>query len=632
MMEWLRDMSRGWVAKILLGLLVLSFAVWGIADVFRSDLTGATIVSAGDQKIDGQQYRFAYERELNVLSRQFGRRLTSEQARALGVESRVLSTLVTGVVLDAKAADLELGISKDRLADITAEEQAFFGVEGRFDRNQFRRALANAGMTESDYFDSIGQVARRQQIVEAVTEGARVPTAFLEAFSIFEAETRDVTYFIIPKAQVEPVSDPSDTVLQTYFEENGPQYRIPEYRKFSYVKLEPEDILDTSAISDEDVRQDYDNNIARYTDPESRVFEQIVFPNQSAADNAAAEIASGKTFEDILESQGKTIADAALGTFTKATFPIGDIADDAFALEANTPSGALQGTFGPVIIRATSVTPEVVAPFENVADNIRRSLAENEATRVLLDVHDAVEDAMGAGDTLQEAATKQKLKVIDIDAIAATAQTPEGNVLSDLPNVRELVSAVFETEIGIENPPLNVGRNGFVWYELKDITAARDPELSEVRAKVIEDWKAEEATRLLAAKAEEIRKSIEDGQSMDEAASALSISPAGEIGLSRDNTTSPMGTDAVRTAFTGPENSVLITPSTGGTEGYVVLKIDTVNAPTADIGTIDAAQKTRLENAVADDLLEQLVSRLEGEYPVSFNQQAAQAAINAGNR
>ena len=55
MMEWLREMSRGWVAKILLGLLVLSFAVWGIADVFRSDLTGATIVSAGDQKIDGQQ-------------------------------------------------------------------------------------------------------------------------------------------------------------------------------------------------------------------------------------------------------------------------------------------------------------------------------------------------------------------------------------------------------------------------------------------------------------------------------------------------------------------------------------------------------------------------------------------------
>lgn len=630
MMEWLRDMSRGWVAKILLALLVLSFAVWGIADVFRSDLTGATIVSAGDQKIDGQQYRFAYERELNVLSRQFGRRLTTEQAQALGVESRVLSTLVTGVVLDAKAADLSLGISKDRLANITSEEQAFYGVDGRFDRNQFRRALANAGMTESDYFDSIGQVARRQQIVEAVTDGARVPNAFLEAFSVFEAETRDVTYFTLPTSLVQPVANPSDEQLKTYFADNGPTYRIPEYRNFTYVKLEPEDIMDADAISDEDVRKDYDDNIARYTDPETRVFEQIVFSNQEAADKAAAEIAAGKTFEDVLESQGKTIADAALGTFNRAAFPIGDVVDDAFALGLNEPSKALPGTFGPVIIRATSITPEVVAPFENVSANIRNSIALNEATRVLLDVHDSVEDAMGAGDTLEEAANKQKLKIVEIAALSASAQTPKGDVLSELPNVQELVRSVFETEVGIENPPLSVGRNGFVWYELKGITQARDPELSEVTAKVSDDWKAQEATRLIAEKAEEVRKSIEDGQSMDDAASALSLTPAGEIGLSRDNTSSPMGSDAVRTAFTGPKGSVFAAPSTGSVEGYVVMKIDVVNSPSADVGTIETAQKERLENAVADDLLEQLVSRLEGEYPVSYNQQAAQAALSYG--
>lgn len=631
MMEWLRAMSRGWVAKILLGLLVLSFAVWGIADVFRSDLSGAAIVSAGNQTVTAQQYRLAYEREVNVLSRQFGQRLTSDQARQFGVEGRVYSTLVTGAVLDAKASDLNLGLSKDRLATITAEEQAFFGADGRFDRNQFQRTLANVGMTESDYFDSIGKVARRQQMVEAIADGAKVPTAFLEAFSMFEAETRDITYLTLPVSLVQPVAAPSDAQVTTYFDENKTAYRIPEYRGFKYVKLEPSDIQDKDSISDEAIRADYDANIARYTTPESRTFEQIVFTSQEDAQKAVEEIAAGKTFEDILTGQGKTIADAALGTFTQTSFPIGDIDEAAFALEANVPSGVLAGAFGPVILRATAITPEIVQPFEELKDQIRTALALNEATGVLLDVHDAFEDALGAGDTLEEAAAKQKLQIVTIDALSASAQRPDDTVITDLPASRDLISGVFETEVGLENAPISVGRNGFVWYQLNNITEARDPELTEVREKVVADWSEAEAARLIIAKAEEIRATIDGGKSMDDVATELSLSPAGEIGLSRDNTSSPIGTEAVRTAFTGPKDSVFTAIAANGTD-QIVMKIDVVNRPAADIDALDDQLKTQLESAISDDLLEQLVSRLEGEYPVSYNQAAAQAALAFTNR
>lgn len=631
MMESLRAMSRGWVAKILLGLLILSFAVWGIADVFRSDLSGAAIVSAGDQTVTAQQYRLAYEREVNVLSRQFGQRLTTEQARQFGIESRVYSALVTGAVLDAKASDLSLGLSKDRLATITAEEQAFFGADGRFDRNQFQRTLANVGMTEADYFDSIGKVARRQQMVEAIADGAKVPTAFLEAFSMFEAETRDITYLTLPVSLVQPVAAPSDEQITAYFTENKPSYRIPEYRNFKYVKLEPADIQDLDSITDSDARADYDANVARYTTPESRTFEQIVFSSQEDAQKAVEDIAAGKTFEDILTGQGKTIADAALGTFTQATFPIGDIDEAAFALEANVPSGVLAGAFGPVILRATAITPEVVQPFEALKEEIRAALALNEATGILLDVHDAFEDALGGGDTLEEAAAKQKLKVVSIEALSASAQTPDGSVISTLPASRDLISGVFETEVGLENAPISVGRNGFVWYQLNSITEARDPELSEVREKVIADWSEAEAARLIIAKAEELRAAIEAGKSIDDVATELSLTAAGEIGLSRDNTSSPIGTEAVRTAFTGPLDSVFTAVAANGTD-QIVMKIDEVNTPPADIGTLDDQLKTQLESAVSDDLLEQLVSRLEGEYPVSYNAAAAQAAIAFNNR
>ena len=110
MLASLRSAAGTWVAKLLLLLLVLSFAVWGISGQVANGFGGNALVTAGSTKVAPIEYRLAYDRQLAVMSQQFGTRLTREQARALGIEDQVLAQLVAGAVLDEQASELGLGL------------------------------------------------------------------------------------------------------------------------------------------------------------------------------------------------------------------------------------------------------------------------------------------------------------------------------------------------------------------------------------------------------------------------------------------------------------------------------------------------------------------------------------------
>ena len=179
--------------------------------------------------------------------------------------------------------------------------------------------------------------------------------------------------------------------------------------------------MDTTAVTDQQVSDDYEKNKARYTTPEMRTIEQLVFKTPDAAKAALDSLKTGATFDKLVTAEGKTPADTLLGTFAKDKIADTAVADAAFALHANEVSQVVQGAFGPVLLRVTEIKPEVVKPLDEVYDQIRKDLALGEANRILFDVHDSYEDARAAGSSLREAAAKLKLKVVTIDAIDRTA-------------------------------------------------------------------------------------------------------------------------------------------------------------------------------------------------------------------
>jgi peptidyl-prolyl cis-trans isomerase D len=627
MLSALRSAAGTWVAKLLLLLLVVSFAVWGISGSLVTGFGGNSVVAAGGTTVSPIEYRLAYDRQISVMSQQFGTRLTRDQAKALGIEEQVLGQLVAGAVLDEQASELGLGLSQDKLAQLTMDDPAFKGPNGQFDRQQFEYVLRQVGMRPEDYLENRGQVAIRQQIVEAVSDGLKAPDTFLRAVALYRGEDRTAEYIVLPKSLVEPIEEPSDAVLSTYFDENKQTYAAPEYRKIAYVTLVPEKIADESAISDAQVKEDYDRNIARFTTAETRTIEQLVFPSKEAAQTALDSIRAGATFDSIVTAQGKTAADTLLGTFAKDKVPDQAVAEAAFKLQQNEVSPIVDGAFGPVLVRVTAITPEVVKSLAEATPEIRKDLALSEANRILLDVHDNYEDSRAAGESLREAAAKLSLDVVTVEAVDRAGQRPDASVVNDLPQSKELLQAAFETEAGIENPPVNIGSTGYVFYEVEGITPARERTLDEVKAKIVADWKAAEAEKRLAAKAGEIEKRLKEGTPLDTLATELSLEKQTKRGLKRESDDADFGRPGVAAIFGVAEGSSgLVAAPTG--DAQIVFKVTEVFEPAgADASSVPEDAQKSFASGMADDLLDQLVAKLQGEYGVTVNRAAIDQAL-----
>ena len=626
MLDALRRASQTWVAKALLIVLVGSFAVWGVSSSLVTG-TSSAVVTVGDVKVSPTDFRLAYERQVGAMSQRLGMRLNAEQARAFGIENQVFAELVAGAALDQLSRDMNLGLSEGRLAQLIADDPAFHGAGGQFDRAAFSAILRNAGLRESDYISNRSQVAIRTQVVEAISDGYKAPDVLTDALRQYRNEARSIDFLLLSNANIDPVKAPADDVLAPWFEQNKAKYRAPEYRKFVYISLEPKDIMDASAITDEALQADYEKNKEKYRTPALRTIEQLTFKDRASADAAAAKLAAGTTFDAIVAEQGKTAADVLLGDFTKANVPDQKLAEPAFAVAENggtTP--VIDGTFGPIILRVTNIRPEVLKTFDEVKEELRNELALAEAADGILAVHDRIEDSRAEGLTLVEAAAKNNLKAVTVEAIDAQGNDQKGEEVAGLPEEAALLGEVFKTDVGMETQPLNVGREGYAWYEVLDVIPDRDRTLDEVRDRVVADWTAEQQRQALAKKAEELAERVRKGGDLAAIAGELGMAVENKTGLHRGAEDPVLGPAAVAAAFAGPLGHVASTPGVDG-EGQILLKVTEVNDAATDALTNDEQQILAVARTSGDDILDQMVSSLQSAYGVSINRALAEQSL-----
>src|SRR5437879_5565628 len=167
MLDAMRRGAVNWLAKILLGLLIIAFAVWGVADVFRGYGRG-TLARIGNTEISVDEYRQAYQDELSSISRRLGRRLPVEQAKLLGVEQRTLSRLVSVAAIDMHARDMRLALSDKAIADLIREDPAFVDITGKFSNDTFRAVLRQNGFSEGRYVASRRKDEVREQLTDTL--------------------------------------------------------------------------------------------------------------------------------------------------------------------------------------------------------------------------------------------------------------------------------------------------------------------------------------------------------------------------------------------------------------------------------------------------------------------------------
>lgn len=629
MFDVLRKIAHTWFAKGLLLLLAAAFGIWGVE---RSLVTGGssnTVVTVGDQHIDANEFRLAYRRQIQAISQQLRMQITPDQARAFGIGQQTVAQLVAGASLDQLASDMNLGLSQDRLAQLIGDDPAFKAVNGTFDRQKFELLLRNSSINPDDYIKERSKVAVRSQIVEAVSNGFTAPKVLVDAVKQYHDETRSIDYLLLTNANIDPVKAPADDVLSKWFDGVKSRYRAPEYRKIAYVKLQAADIADPAGIPDDAVRAEFEKRKDSFKTPATRTIEQITFANKDLANAASDALKTGTTFDQLVSDQGKKPSDVLLGTFTKDQVPDQTIAQAAFAVTkegGTTP--VVDGSFGPVILRVTNVKDETAKGFDEVKEDVRKQVALNNAASEITSVHDKFEDLRGSGVSLQEAAQQLKLKTVTIEAIDAKGLDQNGDEVKDLPAKQQLLAEVFKADQGGNAAPLTVGNEGYVWYDVLNITPDHERPLTDVREKAVADWTAEQQKIALSTKAAELKQEAQKGKSLADIAAPLGIAVENKTNVTRTTDDPVLGRGGVAAAFSGPVDAVANAVGADDTTQILLKITDVNNNPTTDALNNADQQAAQIANAAGDDILDQMVSDLQSKYTVTVNQSLADQAMS----
>ncbi len=564
MLDALRRGSTGTVAKILFAVLVASFAIWGIGPVFRNFGQGS-LAKVGSHEIRVEDFRRSFQNELSQISRQAGRHITVEQARAAGLDTRILSQLMAWAAVETHADELNLALSDKAIAELIKNDPSFKGPDGRFSQITFENILNQAGLSERGFLKLRRRDELRQQMTSALINGIAIPEATIDLLNGWREEKRVAEFFTINADKAVTVPEPDEAKLKQTYDNNKRDFTWPEYRKLAVLALSVDSLKDKMDVSDKEIAASYEDTKKDYNTPEKRRIQQIAFKDKAAAEAAKAALKNGKTFGEIAKDAGAKDADIDLGLVAKDRLIDPKIADAAFAMKKDTISDVVEGRFATVLLRVTDIEPAVNRTLADVKDQVHDKLAKEKAQAQLQTLLDQVEDNRSAGETLKEIADKMKLQYLEVPATDRFNKTPDGKPAIALPDAIGIIKVAFDSQVGLENEAVELQDGGYAWVDVLGVTEAKQKPFDEVKADVKKLALKNERDRLVSELATKLVEKADAGTPM----SALAAEAGGvkvDTTPPFTRTTEPQGLtkDAVAKAFTLAKDKAGSAPTTGG--------------------------------------------------------------------
>jgi peptidyl-prolyl cis-trans isomerase D len=629
----MRKASSNWLGKlvmaVVMGVLIVSFGIWGIADIFRG-FGQSSLARVGGTEISTEQFRQIYTDKLQQLGRQFGRPLTMDQARAFGLDRQVLQQIIAEAALDEEARRMGLGQSEAETMRMIYADPNFKGLSGNFEPARFQATIRQFGYSEQRYLAEQRRVGLRRQIAGTITAGLEPPKVLIEALTRFQNEQRSVDYVKLDAAQAGTIETPSPETLAAYFDDHKTQFRAPEYRKLSFVVINPEEVGKWSEVSDEDAKKVFEQRRDKIGTPETREVQQMVFPNAEEALAARGRITSGMSFDDLAKERNLNLSDVDLGMITKSAIIDPAVADAAFTLPSGEVSQPVQGRFGVALVRIGKIEPGVTPSYESVAAQVKKEIATERARAKVAELHNKMEDERGGGASVIEAAQKLGLTAVTIDAVDRSGRTPSGQPVANIPRGLDVVSQAFTSDVGVDNDPIQFA-GGYVWYDVLGITPSRERNLDEVRGQVEAKWREDQVSSKLRAKATEMVGKLERGGTLAEEAAAIGSKVETATGFRRDASPPGVPSGVITAAFRTAKDGVGQTPSAGGSE-WIVFRVTDVNVPSADLASEEMKKlKDTLQRGLTDEQVAQYVTKLESQIGTTINQAAFAQVTGANN-
>jgi peptidyl-prolyl cis-trans isomerase D len=616
MLEALRKSSKSWFIKILFAMLIVSFGAWGVGDFVSKIGQDDTPISVGSAKIGMRDVQKEFDREVARLRPMFQGKLTSEQARQLGILNRTIEQIVARSLIEQEVHGLGLKVGEQELRRTIATTPAFLNEKGVFDRMLYQQTLNENSFSEKEFIALLKRDLERGQIIGAIAASTPPPAVLADLLYGYRRERREVEAVLI-SAEAQPApAQPDAQTLAEFLKANAARYTAPEYRSFTLVSLKLEDLIAEMKVPDKAIEDAYEQRRDELQSPEKRQVEQILFESEEKANKAAEQLAQGRDFYAVAKSVAGLEKDTLfLGKVEKRDLPP-DIAGSVFSLALNTPSQPVKSALGWHIFRTDLIESAKGKSLAEVKDQIARELAHDMAEKALYQLATKVEDEIGGGARLEEAAKRLALKVRRIEMIDASGQDANGKKVADLPGGKFL-STVFSTPEGADSA-FSEGENWYWGVKVEKITPPSLRPIEQVQAKLVSDWTVEQKMKAAREVAEEAKAKLAGKSPLGEAAKLRGAKAKAIPSFTREAEGEPvLPPQMVSEMFAQQPGHVA---SAAMKEGMIVARLVKILPPDAKRDAEGAADlRQSLEQAMAADRLDALTQSLAVNFGVKID-------------
>lgn len=606
--------KKGKVGKTMVyGLMGLLFVGLGGFGATNFSGTVRSVGSVGDTDIDITEYSRALQNEIRAVEAQTGQPLTFQQAQLFGLPQRALSQMVVTTALENEAREIGISIGDTRLADDLRNVQAFQGPDGQFNRDSYRFALDNAGLSEREFEEGLRSESASTILQGSVLAGVRLPDTYINTLIDFAQERRAFTWARVSlETLTTGVTEATQEELRAWYDDNIDRFTIPETKQLTYVWLTPDMILDSVEVDEESLRAAYEEREAEFNLPERRLVERLVFGDDAEAQAASERLTAGEiTFEDLVTERGLQLADVDLGDVT--VDDLGAAAEAVFAAEVGAVSAPAASDFGPALFRVNAVLPAQSTSYEEALPDLRDSLALDRARRVIDGQAQSFDDELAAGATIEELAEGSDLALATMGWTGANAEDAAGYEA-----FRDLATSVADGDY----PTIGqLGDGGIFALRLDEVTPATPRPFEEVRDDVLGGWEQSARLATLVEFAQTQADQIETGADF----ASLNLDATSEEGLTRNAAGNDMPIEVLEAVF-ALEAGQAIALASG--DGAVIVKLDTIIAADREDETAQMLRNfysDQAANDVSEDLFRALATDIQTRAGVEINQ----AAINA---
>lgn len=627
LMQKIRNWATGWVAGAILGLIIITFAVWGIN--FADQGSEPVVASVNGKDIKLRQFQQAYNNFREQMQKYTGKSLASGEETLL--KKQTLDKLIQDEIINQATVDNGLQIS-DTTIRKTVRGIEVFNNENGFDRDAYERGVMQLGMTPAMFEQQLRLELMANQLQSAVTNSAFVSEKEAVKLTKITKQTRDIFYVVLPAEELKDSIVVNDDDITEYYNTTSQGLSDAEQVKVAYLDLSVEKLAEGIDASEEELRTYYDNNKDKYDVKEQRKLKIIDFKlapdavdeDVEAAFKKAGEIrdliASGVSFIEIAEKHDEGSKPEMLlsehGYLVRGVLPK-EVDEAVFSMDEGELSDVIRSDSGLHIFRVDGIKGGSKNTFENVSEVVEKDYKRSEAEFKYFDLADKlVTLTYEHVDTLEVAAEAIGIEIQESDYFS---RDNAGGIFED----PKVLAASFDEEAiktGHNSAALELKNNQIVVLQVREHLPAKKKPLADVKGQITQILKSRKASILQKEKGQKILELLKQGSNPEQVAEVIGVEWTQADAVTRDDVS--VNRTILRTAFKLPKpgkSGFTYDGTAVGREDYAVVTVSNVTYPDTlldeDIDNI----KSMLLQSKASSEWASIVDDLKDRASISIN-------------